>query len=146
MKPWLLITLFSFGLIFMCLFHKRDRPLDFVLPICFITNHANCLRRIKRGWISAFIFQDRVMSWEEGWCCGWIMEYSRLWFCVCSLIVQNQQRPGADTKLPLFSGKWQREFVPWSFCPWTTKLQILGLIITRRQFRPSFKSLFTVPC
>jgi hypothetical protein len=29
-----------------------------------------------------------------------------------------------------------------SWCPWATKLQVVGLIITRRQLRPSFDHSF----
>lgn len=38
----------------MCLFRKLNRPLDFVLPVCFITNHAKYLRRIKWEFVNMF--------------------------------------------------------------------------------------------
>lgn len=63
----------SCDLIFMCLFRKLNRPLDFVLPVCFILNHAKYLRRIKWEFVNMFLFQGRgvgrgvaflVCSWD----------------------------------------------------------------------------------
>lgn len=79
----------------------------------------------------------------------WLMEYLHLFFDIiflCYLIAQSiakTGKKGKKKKQPLpYSGKWQRKLMAWSFCPWTTKLQIVGIIITRRQFRPSFDQFF----
>jgi len=84
MRPWFLPTVLSCSLIFMCVLLKHGTPLDFVLPVCFIMDHAKCLRRIKRAFVNMFLLQDRAMSWEEGGISGRIMEYFHLFYVILS--------------------------------------------------------------
>lgn len=126
----------------MCVFMNATGLWTLYYLMCFIMNHAKCLRRIKWEFVHTFMFQGRAMSWEEGWL-FWsdngISSFMTFYLLPnCSEHSENWKK-GEKQQQPLpYSGKWQQKLVAWNFCPWTTKLQIVGLIITRKQFRPSF--------
>lgn len=90
--------------------------------------------------ICKYVPLSRQRSWEEGW--HFWLDHGILYFMTfyllpdCSKIAKTGKRIKKQQQPLPYSGKWQQKLVTWSFCPWTTKLQIVGLMITGGQFRP----------
>lgn len=127
----------------MCVFRKRSRPLDFVLPVCFLMDHAKCLRKIKWEFVHNVHLSRQSTELGRG-VVFLVGKWNKFIYFMTFYLLPNcsehseNWKKGEKQQQPLpYSGKWQQKLVAWSVCL-GQQLQIVGLIITRRQFRPSF--------
>lgn len=154
MKPWFFPTVLSCSLIFMCVPLKTQHTFGFCIT-CMFYNGSCKMSQENKMRICKYVHPSGQSNelgggwhfWSNNGIFSFILRHS-----VCCLIAQhseNWKRGKNNTKTkpqqqPLFSGKWHQKLMAWNFCPRTTKPQIVGLIITRRQLRPSFDH--SLPC